>query len=376
MSAMAVTGWGVLSAIGTGAEEFSEAWGERRSGRKDVTEMFEQKLPSETACAIPDFDVKAHLGRKGTSFFDRSTALSVVTCKLALEDAGLVRDAKDEETDGGIGLVLGLSSGGPQAMSDFIHEMYTSEKPYLVNPLLFPYAVMNGAASATAIWHNLKGVNATVSGGQMAFLTALRYARNKVRSGYVNAAVAGAVEEFSPTRAWASHQARGAGEERVDLGEGGAFFVLEDAQTVRTAGRGLDAEILAVECGLYGEPGSKDDPAVGMTECIIRALEAAGVAASDVWAVAPSLSGSPKRDRIERVAITAALGTDTPNLLPVKELVGETYSAAGGLQLAALLAEHRRNPERDGAVSLVTSLTSEGMVGVAVVRGWSRATSA
>ncbi|WP_326770683.1 hypothetical protein OG978_43975 (plasmid) [Streptomyces sp. NBC_01591] len=373
---MAVTGWGVLSAIGTGAEEFSENWGQRLSGRKDVTEMFEQKLPSETACAIPDFNAKAHLSRKGSSFFDRSTALSVVTCKLALEDAGLVHDPADEKTDRDIGLVLGLSSGGPQAMSDFIHEMYTSEKPYLVNPVLFPYAVMNGAASATAIWHHLKGVNATVSGGQMAFLTALRYARNKVRNGYVNAAVTGVVEEFSPTRAWASHQARAGEEARVDLGEGGAFFVLEDAQTVRTAGRDLDAEILAVECGLYGEPGDEDDPTVGMTQCIVRALESAGVAPGDVWAVAPSLSGSPKRDRIERAAITAALGTDTPDLLPVKELVGETYSAAGGLQLAALLAEHRKSPERDGEVSLVTSLTSEGMAGVAVIRGWSRATSA
>ncbi|MFB7615201.1 beta-ketoacyl synthase N-terminal-like domain-containing protein [Kitasatospora sp. NPDC056181] len=373
MSALAVTGWGVLSAIGSGAEEFSEAWGERRSGRTDVTGMFEQQLPSATACAIPGFDAKEYLGKKGTRFFDRSTALSVVACKLALDDARL---ARGEEADGGIGLVLGLSSGGPQAMSDFIHEMYTSEKPYLVNPLLFPYAVMNGAASATAIWHKLKGVNATVSGGQMAFLTALRYARNKVRNGYVHAAVTGVVEEFSPTRAWASHQARGTAEGRVELGEGGAFFVLEDAEAVRTAGRSLDAEILAVDGGLYGEPGSEDDPAAGLAECITRALEAAGVAAADVWAVAPSLSGSPRRDAIELAAVRTALGTGTPNLLPVKELVGETYSAAGGLQLAALLAEHRNNPARDGAVSLVTSLTSEGMAGVAVVRGWSRATSA
>ncbi len=370
MSVMAITGWGVLSAIGSGADDFTTGWGARTRGSTDVTGMFEQRLPSGTACAIPDFDVKAYLGKKGTSFFDRSTALSVVACKLALEDADLVRG---EEADGGIGLVLGLSSGGPQAMSDFIHEMYTSDKPYLVNPLLFPYAVMNGAASATAIWHKLKGVNATVSGGQMAFLTALRYARNKVRNGYVHAAVAGAVEEFSPTRAWASHQARGDQGERAELGEGGAYFVIEDASAARAAGRGVDAEILAVDCGLYGEPGSEDDPATGLAECITRALETAGVRPDEIWAVAPSLAGSPTRDGIERAAVSAALGTDTPHLLPVKELVGETYSAAGGLQLAALLAEHRNDPGRDGAVSLVTSLTSEGMAGVAVVRGWSRA---
>lgn len=369
MSTLAITGWGVLSAVGTGADEFSAAWRERRSGLRPVTDMYDAPLPVEQACAMPDFSVREHLGRKGTSFFDRSTALSVVTCGLALADSSLV---KDEQSSGGVGLVLGLSNGGPLAMSEFIREMYVSDKPYLVNPLLFPFAVMNGAAGATAIWHQLKGVNATLSGGQMAFLTVLRYARNKIRNGYVHAAMAGVVEEFSPHRAWASHHTRGGSEGRAPIGEGGAFFTVEDTVAVRAAGRHVDAEVLAIESGLFGEPGGEDDPTTGLAECIVRALDSAGVCPSQVRAVAPSLAGSPRRDAVERAAIDKALGCEV-NLLPVKELLGETYSAAGGLQLAALLAEHRGDPARDGRVSLVTSLGSEGMAGVAVIRGWSRA---
>ena len=368
-SALAISGWGVLSPLGTGAEEFTSAWTERRSGLCDVADMFDDPLPADKACAIPGFNVRDHLGRKGTSFFDRSTSLSVVTCGLALADSDLVVDDGNRPD---VGVLLGLTTGGPQATAEFIREILISDRPHLVNPVLFPYAVMNGAAGATATWHRLQGVNATISGGQMAFLSVLRYARNKIRNGYARALLAGATEEFSPHRAWGSHQARGASPERVPLGEGSAYFVVEPLEEVRAAGRRCDAEILAIESGLYAEPGSEDDPAEGLAECIERALRRAGVSPDEVRTVAPSLAGSPRRDKVERDGITAALGA-LPDTLPVKELVGETYSAAGAMQLAAVLAGHRGTPGRDGEISLLTSVTSEGMVGAALVRGWSRA---
>src|SRR5579859_492866 len=356
MSALAVTGWGVVSSVGIGTEDFSTAWRERRSGLRDVSGMYTEPLPVDKACAVTDFDVRAHLGRKGTGFFDRTTSLAVVTCGLALADAGL---PASEDDRGGTGLVLGLTNGGVQAMSEFIREMYINDKPYLVNPLLFPYAVMNGAASATAIWHQLRGVNATLSGGQLAFLTVLRYAANKIRSGYVHTVLAGVVEEFSPQRAWASYHTRGSVEGRAPLGEGGAFFAVQSADAVREAGGVPQAEILAVEIGLYGPPGStEDEPGAGLAECIGRALRTAGVDPGQVWAVSPSIAGSPARDEVERRGIRSALGGEPSVWLPVKELLGETYSAAGGLQLAALLAEYRADPAHDGRVSLVTSLTS------------------
>ncbi len=370
MSTIAITGWGPITSVALGAEDFTRAWRERRSGLRTVEGMFEEDLPYHRACAVVDFDVREHLGRKGTGFYDRSTSLAVVACGLACADGDLDTAHPDR---GEVGLVLGLTNGGPQAMGEFIREMYVNDRPYLVNPMRFPYAVMNGAAGATAIRHRLRGVNATLSGGQAAFHTVLRYGRNMIRNGYARAVVAGAVEEFSPQRAWASHHARADDHaSRVPLGEGAAFFMLEDASAVRSAGRHVDGEILSVQTGLYG--GEDDDPAEGLAELIDRALRTAGVPARDIRAVAPSLAGSPRRDAVERTAIATALDGHTAPLLPVKRLLGETYSAAGALQLAALLAEHRRSPELDGRPSLLTCVTSEGMVGAAVVRGWSRAT--
>ena len=367
---LAVSGWGILSSIGVGAAEFTPAWRERRSGLCDVTGMYETPLPVDEACALPDFKVRDFLGRKGTSFFDRTTSLTVVTCGLALEDSSL---EVDDANRGEIGIAIGSTTGGVQSLCDFITETIINDPPYLVNPVLFPYAVMNGAASSAAIWHQLKGVNATVSDGQASFLAVLKYARNQIRNGYVEAMVAGAVEEFSPHRAWAAEHLRGGRGSRVPLGEGAAAFVLESPHALRTTGRRPDAEILAVETGLYGPPGQSPDAGEGLAECISRALQSAEIDASEVRLVAASVAGSENRDDTELRGISAALGDAKFSLLPVKDLLGETYSASGALQLAAVLAEHRTTPGLDGAASIITSVTSEGLVGAAVVRGWSRA---
>ncbi|WP_280664588.1 MULTISPECIES: beta-ketoacyl synthase N-terminal-like domain-containing protein [unclassified Kitasatospora] len=363
---LAVTGWGVLSPLGVGAEEFAPAWRERRSGLRDVSGMYEGPMPVQQACALTDFSVRDHLGRKGTSFFDRTTSLTVVTCGLALKDTSL---AIDDANRGEVGIVLGSTTGGVQSLCDFITETIVNDPPYLVNPILFPYAVMNGAASSAAIWHQLKGVNATVSDGQASFLAVLKYARNQLRNGYVEAVVAGAVEEFSPHRAWAAEHLRGGQGDRVPLGEGAAAFVLEPAHAVRASGRTPDAEILAVETGLYGQD---IDPGDGLAGCISRALGSCGIDPAEVRMVAPSIAGSENRDAVERRGIEFALAGASFTVLPVKDLLGETYSASGALQLAAVLAEHRCDAELDGAVSIITSVTSEGLVGAAVVRGWSR----
>ncbi|WP_067539260.1 beta-ketoacyl synthase N-terminal-like domain-containing protein [Nocardia crassostreae] len=374
MSAIAITGWGVVSSIGIGAENFTTAWCSRTSGVRDVSGMYpDQELPVDRAAAIVDFQDRDHLGRKGTSFYDRSTAMTVVAVKLALEDAGRYRPG---ERDDDIGVVLGTTTGALEASWELIRDSIVSEKPYLVNPVKFPYVVMNGPASAAAIRYLLGGANVTVSGGQAALSAAMAYGRRHVLGGHGKAALVGVVDEFAPTRAWAAAKVRaGTTAGRAPLGEGAAIFLVEDADTVRAQGRTPDAEIPAVVTGLFdGAAGSPDDPVTGFAGCIERALEIAEVRVDEVSAIAPSLGGSPRRDAIESAALAKVFGDTLPTLLPVKELLGETYSASGGLQLAAVLAEHRNDRDRDGAVSLVTSITTEGLVGVAVVRGFSRAT--
>ncbi len=74
-TALAITGFCVLSGIGPEALAAALA---APAAPVDVSEMFEEELPRDDAHALVDFKVRDHLGRKGTSFFDRSTSLGMV----------------------------------------------------------------------------------------------------------------------------------------------------------------------------------------------------------------------------------------------------------------------------------------------------------
>ncbi|MCT2589598.1 hypothetical protein LHJ74_06615 [Streptomyces sp. N2-109] len=364
---MAITGLGVLSGAGIGAPALAGALSAPQT--TDVSEMFEEPLPGGQAHALADFKVRDHLGRKGTSFYDRSTAFGVVACQEALADSAL---EVDDENRTRVGIVLGTTAGSVKSSWDYTTETLTQERPYLVNPVLFPNAVMNCTAGQAAIRHNLRGPNATVAGGPLAMLNVLRYSRNLLNCGYADALLSGSIEEFGPQEAWRVHHAQSL--EGGDLlpGEGAAVFVIESAEAVRAAGRTPDVEVLAVETGVFDPASAGSGLADGLTLCLSRALERAGVTAGQVSTVATAANGMTRLDEAEEAAINAVLGSDVPRL-EVKEATGETSSASGALQLAALLARHRGGEAGDGDISVITSRDEEGAAGAAVIRGWNRA---
>ncbi|NUT37513.1 MAG: beta-ketoacyl synthase, partial [Hamadaea sp.] len=184
-------------------------------------------LPRPEAPVIDGFDVRAHLGRKGTSFYDRSTALAVVACQQALQD-GAVEVADDNRAR--VGVVLGTTVGSFQSTSDYSRDTLVQEKPYLVNPVLFPNTVMNCAAGQAAIRFGLRGVNATIAGGRLAFHHALRHAAMSLRRQAADIVLVGAVEEHSPHRAWAAEISSGGASV---AGEAAGVFVVERAEGPR-----------------------------------------------------------------------------------------------------------------------------------------------
>ncbi|MGH3858833.1 beta-ketoacyl synthase N-terminal-like domain-containing protein [Actinokineospora sp.] len=361
---IAVTGWSVVSGTAFGTAEFTAAVQSGGSGPVAVDEMFDEPLPVGKAYAMPTFSAREHLGRKGSSSLDRTTALAAVGCGQALADASVT---VDEESRRRFGIVLGTTAGSVRATSEFSRATVVEDKPYHVNPVLFPTAVMNCAAGHSAIRYGLKGVNATVAGGQLAGVQCLRYARNLIGRGYADAVLVGAAEEFSPHTAWADHLRWGG--QGVPQGEGAVVFVTERTSEVRAAGRTPEAEVLAAQVGTV-LPGAS--AAEALAGCVGHALSQAGVRADEVWAVSTGERGIPERDEPESASVDAVFGARAKRVR-VKELVGECHAASGAFQVAALLAAHRADAGLDGRVSVVTGVTSDGAVGAVVLRGWRRA---
>jgi 3-oxoacyl-[acyl-carrier-protein] synthase II len=365
VSEVVITGWSALTSAGIGADALAKHLAgadyaaPQASSGVGVDQLYDEPLPAPTGHALADFNVRAELGRKGTSSFDRTTALAVVCCQEALRSAQL------EQQDGSrtrVGVAMGTSLGSFKSTSDYSRETLVQDKPYLVNPMLFPNTVMNCAAGQVAIRFGLRGVNATIAGGTLAFLNAVRYACNALDRGYADVMLAGAVEEYTPHRAWASHLTGTTA--AVAAGEAAAVFVLSRPPAVELTSPN-EARILAV-CTGFG-PGSAEQAEQALAGCVRRAVRQAGVDPADISTV---LTGEAEdSDDREYGPVARALG-HRPRRVLAKRLLGECDAASGAVALAVFLAGPRAGD--NGArpeLGLITGRGPDGAVGAAIVKG-------
>jgi 3-oxoacyl-[acyl-carrier-protein] synthase II len=346
MGGLVVTGWGAVSAAGVGAAGVRQALLAGSRPPAEVTGLYSDPLPAPSGYACVDFDVRALLGRKGTGSLDRATALAVVACGQAIVDSGLTVDDRSRDR---IGIALGTTLGSFRSSSDYSRETLVQDRPYLVNPLLFPNTVMNCAAGQSAIRYGLRGVNSTVAGGRVGFLGALRYAANALRRGYADAMLVGAVEEFTPHTAWTHHRLGRAGLP----GEAAAVFVLQPAAP---AGREPAAEVAGLATG-YDPTG----PGRALAACIRRALDGAGVRADEVRLVATGEVTDPGAGDVEQEAVREVFGGSPVERVAVRDALGDCGAATGALHLAALLTRWPQRP------AVLAGWSPEGAVAAAVV---------
>lgn len=348
---------GVVSAAGVGLQPLADALrrGGAGGGQPPATGEAESYPPLTLRPA--DFPAADLLGAKGLNRLTRAEQLGMAACTLAL---GPVPDRS------GTGVVLGSAIGSSGGIGRFTRDTFVQERPYLVNPSAFPGTLMNAAAGRTAIRHGLTDVNATVSGGPLASLHALRYARNTLVAGHARRMLTGGVEELSPQSAWVWHRA-GTLAPGTALGEGAAAFAL---RTVPDGATGDDplALVMAVETGFAA--GGPLAVASRLTSCVRDALARSGVRAADIAVVAPGAAGRRGWAAVEQRALRAALGgPDRRHLLRVQEVLGETHGASVALQVAAVVARWR-DPHLDTRgerAALVTSVGPDGSAGCAVL---------
>src|SRR5512139_2326658 len=94
---LAVTGYGIVSAVGVGRSAFEAALVDPTAARDAATRGTSDVLPPESFPAprtleVRGFDPNVWLGDKGHRNFDRVTKFLITAAKLALEDAGVKRD--------------------------------------------------------------------------------------------------------------------------------------------------------------------------------------------------------------------------------------------------------------------------------------------
>ncbi|MFD7450264.1 beta-ketoacyl synthase N-terminal-like domain-containing protein [Kitasatospora sp. NPDC059827] len=351
-----ITGWSAVSPYGLTSRAFADGLRARARTAAEPGEAY-GPLPSAEACLVPGFDIKGLLGPTGTAKMDRLTALTLVASDGLLNDAGGRRVVPTDERTG---VVLGISMGSLENVTNFLKQSYTNALPFHVDAGRIPFGSLNHAAGATAIRHGLTGPNTTVAGGRVSGLLALNYARRLLGQGRATTYLVGSAEEFSAAHAWIEHAAVAPGDPSPLLGEGCGLLVLEPAGTAR---RPALAAVLAIETRVDID----DDPGAAVTTCVRRALARAGATAEEVWAAVPSAAPTAA-GRAERAALAALLPAPALTAVPSMALLGDTSAAAATFQIQALLSIAETEPAAAGRTALVTAVDRDGAVGCAVLR--------
>jgi len=356
-----LSAWSVVSPLGSSSTDFAEGL---RTDRPAVAELDPARWPGpyRRACLVPGFDAVTALGRKGTRSMDRASALAVTAVGNLLNDGG----ARLSGVDDSLGLALGTSIGSVQSTVDFTRDSLVNARPYLVDPARFPNTVMNCAAGQAAIWHRLKGPNATVAGGRATGLLVLRYASRLLRAGHATALLGGAVEEFSTARAWLRWHAGGRTDPDAVLGEGVALWLLEHPDRARANGRDGLATVVDLEFG-YASTDHEVEPV--LVAGLRRLWERTGAGPADIGLVADS-GASGVDGAGERAALDGVFDGRQPERLTVAHRIGDTYAASAAFQVAAVLARATTGPcvATGPRLALVTSVEGRGVVGAALLR--------
>lgn len=333
---VAVTGIGVVSALGPDCESFADGLRAGRSGIRPLTLFdtagFRATLAAQAPEPAPSLPADKLLTASRPDKFGLQAALEAVA------HAGL-----DARALGGAAVVFGTGTGGLTTTEEFVR---AGDGPA---SLLLPHQPAS-VSDLVARHLGARGPRTTIMTACSSSATAIGYAADRIRLGHVDVALAGGAEGltrltyagFGCLRATApgDEPCRPFDAERkgLTLGEGAAVLVLEELERARARG----ATVLAIVAG-WGitadahhmtAPHPEGD---GAARAIQMALDDAKLPADAVGYVNAHGTGTPHNDAAETLAIKRVLGARAPSVpvSSIKSMVGHTLGAAGAIEAAA-----------------------------------------
>lgn len=351
-----VTGIGVVSACGLGAEDFFASLMAGRSGIRRLQAPFADQLPKCIAAQV-DFDPNAHFSRQRLQTLDRFSQFALMAAKQAMDDSGLqlLTDAEKRRS----GVFFGTGAGGTSTTEEGYVELFMQGKSRVK-----PFTVLNGMANAAAahisLEYGLLGPTLTYSTACSSSTLAVGEATRTIRHGYADIALAGGSEALltlGMIKSWESLRTLASvdpddpstsckpfdsNRSGLVLGEGGVVLVLEEAERARARGARIYGEIVGYGAASDGTHLTRPDKD-GQVRAMRAALEEAGVAPEEVGYLNAHGTATIAGDAIETDAIKEVFGDHAYKLAvsATKSLHGHMMGATGAAEFAvALLALH------------------------------------
>src|SRR5271170_1154317 len=343
MPRVAITGIGVISALGLDRERF---WASLIAGKSGIGE-FEQPeygpIRFKNAAFIRGYAPENYFPDKSITFMDRFAQFSVIAAREAVSHAGIEWDDELRER---AAVITGSCIGGRIAEEAGYWNLFHLNKNR-VHPLTIPLGMANAGASQVSMEFGVHGPTFTFSTACSSSAHALGHAFWMVRSGAVPLVIAGGADApiyFGNMKAWEAMRVvspdtcRPFSLDRAGmiLGEGAAMLVLEPLDAALARGAHPIAEIVGF--GMSSDASHITQPlAEGAARAIRGALKDGDLAPEQVGYINAHGTGTEANDKMECAAIRLVFGghADKMPISSTKSMHGHTLGAAGAIEVAA-----------------------------------------
>ncbi len=346
---VAVTGLGIISALGNTVEECWKSLSEGKSGIGPIERLDCSMLRFKNGGEVRNFDPAQHFPGGKDAYIDRFAQFSVIAAREALANSGLELTKELRETGA---IVCGSSVGGQAAIEAGFEDLFVMARGR-VHPLTIPKTMANAGASHIAMETGVCGPTYTVSTACSSANHAIGQAFRLVSSGESDVAITGGSEAMFTIgilKAWEAMRVIAPdtcrpfsnGRRGMVLGEGGAMMILEPMDAAKARGAKIYAEICGF--GMTSDAFHLTQPTVdGPARAMRRALREAAMAPEEVGYINAHGTGTPGNDPVETSAIREVFGAhaDKIGVSSTKSMHGHALGAAGALEsVATILALH------------------------------------
>ena len=372
---IAITGIGVVSAIGMNCAETLQSLLDERSGigTMHILGSCHTELPVGEV-PLSDAQLKQLAGIPADEPMPRTSLLGIIAAREALQQAfGSPSSAFDfrPSTFDSIAFISGTTVGGMDLTEQHWQDYHEGKATECI-PLHEAGESTNAIARHLAFNFQLSTFNiiATPSTACSSALNAIMLGANLLRTGQTKAALVGGAESLSlfhlngfNTLMILDHEPCrpfDASRNGLNLGEGAGYLLLENEEDAIARGATILGYIggYANTCDAYHQTASSDN-GEGAYLAMSKALNMAGLQPADIDYVNAHGTATPNNDLSESAALRRVFGDKMPAVSSTKAFTGHTTSASGGIEavICALAIQHGFIP-----ANLNWSHTAEGLI--------------
>jgi 3-oxoacyl-[acyl-carrier-protein] synthase-1 len=336
MRRVVITGMGIVSSIGNGAQEVTASLREAKSGIVRAEKYAELGFRCQVHGA-PNFDAE-QVDRRVRRFMADGGIWNYAAMEQAIADSGLEeKDVKNERT----GIIMG--SGGPSTRTIVAAADITREKgPKRVGPFAVPPSMCSSHSATLATPFGIRGVNYTISSACATSAHCIGNATELIQWGKQDVMFAGGGEELDWTlsvlfdamgamsskyndRPATASRAYDKNRDGFVIAGGAGTLVLEELEHAKARGAKIYGEIVG-----YGATSDGYDMVAPSGEGAARCMrQAMATVKGTIDYINPHGTSTPVGDSKEIGAIREVFGNNIPSISSTKSLTGHSLGATG-----------------------------------------------